>query len=86
MANVKTCVKIERTKKLTCTVAHEQREKEKAGTERGKFETLQTLCRIFHVFKQTSSILQVLSVNVTFIHIYDRKKMSEGKERKGNLA
>lgn len=69
MANVKTCVKIERTKKLTCTVAHEQREKEKAGTERGKFETLQTLCRIFHVFKQTSSILRVLSVNVTFIHI-----------------
>lgn len=50
MANVKTCVKIERTKKLTCTVAHEQREKEKAGTERGKFETLQTLCRIFRVF------------------------------------
>lgn len=63
----KLCVKIERTKKLTCTVAHKQREKEKAGTERGKFESLQTLCRIFRVFKQTLSILRVLSV--TFIRV-----------------
>lgn len=73
-----------RNEKTGRAVARKQREKEKAGTEHGKFETSQTLCRILRAFKQTSLVLRILSVIVTLVARSRMKRKKEEKPRASN--